>query len=167
MEKIRPCQICYSPYRKEMEKMVLKNGSSMMAVARKYAKVMGKKESTVYQAVQRHFGKKHYDKLRMIGPGVTSAKIEAHFEEDYERAVTFEEAGQTLLQQGMKQVDELSAKEKLNMATKMQKVNLEGKRQQLEENQLKLQVAKLFGGFLGQQPIKGHLEASEVEENND
>ena len=166
MEKVRACQLCYSPYRKEIERMVLKNGASKMAVAKKYAKLMGKKERTMYQSVLNHFEKKHPEKLQMISPGVRSTEIEAHFEEDYQREVTFEEAGKTLLQQGMKEADDLSAKDKLNMAARLQKVNLEGKRQQLEESQLKLQVAKLFGGFLGQTPIKGHLNAPQIEEKD-
>jgi len=80
--------------------------------------------------------------------GARAASVQVDLNRDYERAVTFEKAGQTLLEQGMENIDDLTTRDKLNMAAKMQKINLEGKKQELGESQLKLQVAKLFGGFI-------------------
>jgi hypothetical protein len=149
----RPCQICYSPYRKDIEKMVLKQKSTMKAAAIKYSKVMEKSVSSIYQSLQKHFGKKHYNTFKTMTDGQRAQSVQVDLNRDYNRAVTFEKAGQTLLEKGMEDVDELSTRDKLNMAAKMQKINLEGKKQELGESQLKLQVAKLFGGFI-QKPIQ-------------
>lgn len=153
----RPCQICYSPYRKDIENMVLKQKSTMKAAAIKYAKIMEKSVSAIYQSMQKHFGKKHYNTFKTMTPGARAASVQVDLNRDYERAVTFEKAGQTLLEQGMENIDDLSTRDKLNMAAKMQKINLEGKKQELGESQLKLQVAKLFGGFM-QKAIERHQD---------
>ena len=149
----RPCQICYSPYRKDIEIMVLKQKSTMKAASIKYAKIMEKSVSAIYQSMQKHFGKKHYNTFKTMTDGQRAQSVQVDLNRDYNRAVTFEKAGQTLLEQGMEAIEELSTKDKFNMAAKMQKINLEGKKQELGESQLKLQVAKLFGGFI-QKPIQ-------------
>jgi hypothetical protein len=159
----RPCQICYSPYRKDIEKMVLKQKSTMKAAAIKYATVMEKSVSAIYQSMQKHFGKKHYNIHKMMTDGARAASVQVDLNRDYERAVTFEKAGQTLLEQGMDGIEDLSTRDKLNMAAKMQKINLEGKKQELGESQLKLQVAKLFGGFINKPLQVPYSDPGEVE----
>mgnify|MGYP006909287184 CR=1 FL=1 len=155
--RTRPCQICYSPYRKQMEKMVLKEGSTRKAVAEKYAKVMGKRVDAIYQSISKHFNNEHYKTHLVMTDGARAQESLVNLNRDYEREITFETAAKQLLQEGMEGKDELSVKEKLRLSTQLQKTNLEGKKQDLSESALKLQVAKLFGGFL-QKPLQGHLD---------
>jgi formate dehydrogenase maturation protein FdhE len=60
----------------------------------------------------------------------------------------FEGAAKKLLEEGMAGREGMKAKEKLEMAGKLESINIKNKQTEIQSSALKLTAAKFFGGFL-------------------
>ena len=69
--------------------------------------------------------------------------------------VSFELASKILLKEGMEARGDLSARDKLDLAQRIEKVNIGKQQARTQEDALKLAAAKFFGGFIQGEEIDG------------
>lgn len=153
----RPCSICYSPYRKEIEDLTA-SGVPIIELARKYSPILNKKLNQVRLAISNHKRKEHARLIpkQTVGIGALYNRNAPSLESDSKKAVTFNLAAEQLLKLGMDKMTELTGKDALLMAATLQKVHLEEKKVKVQEDALQLAAAKYFGGFLPDTtPVEG------------
>lgn len=141
------CLICKSPIKKEIDNLI-KEKFPLELIAEKYFRILKCRKGPLLEIIKEHKKKKHIDIGVVENTGGELPKIH-----------TYDSAAEQLLQDGMNDdtLKYLSPEKKLKLAATMKKVDLEGKKLQLGENALKLQVARFLGGFL-EPPKTGAIE---------
>lgn len=143
------CRICFSPYRHEIE-LLSKKGVPLTNIAKKFSKILGIPEKNLYNTIKSHIRNKHAEK---VSPN-TGAIAQSGYPSSLQalERIDFETVAQSLLEQGVRELQQnesaLTTKDKIILATKLEKTNLDRKKVDLGESNLKLQIAKLFGGFV-------------------
>lgn len=142
---MKSCLICRSEIKNEID-VLIKNGVNLDLIAGKYYRILGGRKNLVMEMLKEHKKNKHYMVDQVV---VTEGVKKIH---DYDSSAD------DLLQKGMndESLEYLSAEKKIKLAATLKKVAYEGKKLQLGENALKLQVAKFLGGFL-EKPKDGEL----------
>lgn len=146
---VRPCYLCMSPYRREIEKLAA-SGVPKMELARKYSPILNRKLMSVHHMIDNHLKKNHTELIPTQAVGINKIynRNTPSLDGDSKKAVTFNLAAEQLLALGMDKMNELTGKDALLMAATLQKVHLEEKKVKVQEDALQLAAAKYFGGFL-------------------
>ena len=160
--KPRPCDLCRSPYRREIEKLIYGGEMTIPAIARKYSTMLQKKLQRTINLMRSHKRDNHKDLVpnQVYGAKATYNNNTPNLNADRKKILNFELAAEQLLAIGMEGASDLSPKEALSLAAQLQKTHLEGRKVKVSEDSLKLTAAKFFGGFLG-----GKVEEGEVIDN--
>lgn len=146
---VNTCLICKSPIKREIDALI-DSGVDLELIAEKYFRILKSRKGPLLEELKIHKKKKHMKIGVVVNTGGEVSKVH-----------TYDSAAEKLLQDGMNDpmLEYLSADKKLKLAGALKKIDLEGKKLQLGENALKLQVAKFLGGFL--EPAKEGALTSE------
>ena len=156
--RARPCQICFSPIRGEIEAF-LRKGYSQRVIAEKYLSHFSCGVETLRVKISRHKNK-HLRKFM-------SLVVQTDKSGSSKTSVEALAAG--LLKIGMMIVERYPDQVKLRDVISSQKLLLDKAKLSSQENALKLAMARFFGGF-PLEPVKSDeiigLEARVVPSNN-
>ncbi len=147
---MRACQICLSPYRRELVE-AFNNGIPRKRIYDKYAPKMEYKASpsSFYLAIRKHVLGKH----KCLGIYVPTASSE---ETGRNRPVDIETFGQRMLELGMAKVDNMDPESvKITEVISAQRLVLDSKKLKLTEDAMQLMMTKMFGP--PQEVINGEL----------
>ncbi len=157
--KFRTCQFCTSPYRYQIENAWKSRKLSRREIYQHFMPMTGhKSEASIEKACHRHFRKDHFEKAKKIvsleTPPGTFNKM---------TPTSLDELAQGLMDIGgdmvkFYQQNPLVARKELsiNEIMKAQDSVTNRMKVQVTQNALKLMMAKMFGGFVGD-PIEGEI----------
>jgi len=136
------CRICLSPYRKEIDHLLM-GRHSYMEVATKFQKEFKAPASLLYQSIRNHYTRKHSPPNEIVIPayGVNGNKIELF--------------AQHMLEFGEKMIKDEPERVEMRDVISAQKLTLEKARLKLDQAGMMIEMAKVFGGFSKPEPIEG------------
>jgi len=158
ISSFRPCQLCNSPYRSQIEQ-TWKAGVPRKEIYDHFMSKTGHKSPLSLEAAcYRHFAKKHYNEAKKHIP------LNAPADSPHRMSTTnLNDLSQGLMDIGAGMVDfwkdnPLVARKELKIGEIMKAQDSVTNRMKVQVTQdaLKLQMAKMFGGFLGD-TIEGEL----------
>lgn len=163
--RLRACRICYSPYRREMEKAVT-SGIPKKTVAQKYSQIVKTPVDLLYFSLCNHIKLDHEHKIPNQANGIATNMNgnTPSLNADAAKATTFKLAAETLLKLGMSKIEGLTGKDLLYLASTLQKTHLEGQKVQVQQDSLKLMAAKFFGGFINGEEVHDELPGVESQD---
>jgi len=136
ISRVKPCDVCLSPYRREIE-AAIKHGQSQFSVASRYQKYFNCGLMTLRAKLSRHKVKhlgKFTNLIQVPESGMSRTSIEA--------------LAQGLLDIGIRIVNENPDKVTMRDVIASQKLIFDARRVQLSEDSFKLAMARFFGGFI-------------------
>jgi len=162
--RFKPCQICNSPYRNQIEN-AWNNNVPRREIFEHFSPLLG--HSTVHAteaACRRHFAKAHYSKAKKHIP------LNAPADSPHRMSKTsLNELAQGLMDIGGNMVsfykdNPLVARKELKIGEIMKAQDSVTNRMKVQVTQdaLKLQMAKMFGGFIGE-VIEGEIDEDPTE----
>jgi hypothetical protein len=160
-----PCDICFSFYKAEIE-AAMDNKIPLKKLAEKYKKLFIYGEvADLYFNLARHYN--HLSEARLVV--INYRALTERTAESNKRKVTIETLAQKLLEVGDDILEQYTADPKeamkhvnMNHVFSAQKVLLEKKRVKVEEDALKLGMAKLFSGLSKPNIIEGEITDAKV-----
>lgn len=164
-KKFVPCQFCLSPYRYQIEQ-AFKSGVKRPEIADHYhSELKYATKGSFVRALQRHFEADHFKKAKKVAPAVAPKGSEHKMPN-----ATLKGLSQSLLNIGQDMVEyykdnPLVARKELNFREiiKAQDALTNRMKVEVQQDALKLAMAKFFGGFIPQN--KGEVidgEESEI-----
>jgi hypothetical protein len=153
------CKLCLSPYESEIKKAV-KLGLRKIDIFRKYAPLMGYKSGYVpfVNMLQRHRFHIKPDAL-IVPPAGQSFQKKANFENLVKR----------ITELGYAKVETMTPEElKLRDVWSANKVLIDMKKQNLEENKMMMSLAKMFGPVIeGEEVLDGSTDIHKLNEGTE
>lgn len=139
------CHICESEYVQEVERMYRGNKHKILPIAREFAPKFGHPASTMRAWLKKHFENLH-PKYRDAQEKIEKEKrVESILESEN---INFDDYKLIALKKAILQMEEGHIKVRPTDIAALENVGIAKKKLGLEEEAMKLQMAKMYGGFL-------------------